>query len=185
MFAQRQIQSRRRSRSLRFERLESRWVMTGLDLPVDAGSLAEYLAQPPVMGPALEPVAIDEAPSASPVLDPEAIAEPLAASAVESTIEALAGEGEGDLPGLIQFPTLPTILTFTAQHVDGGWIRLSGSISATTFLTIVQFGGLFSGHMTTCDSSGNFTYFAPDPGSAGFVTAQVAGSSTILSSYLD
>ena len=183
----------RRSRPLRFEPLESRLALTGLPLP-ELG-LEAYLARPPVMGPVMEQVAAFEVPSAN--LDSaddatiDTLVQQLALAPVPPAVGPLEGEGEFIIPPpvtppLVLPPLLPTLLTFSASHADGGWVRLTGSISAAILPnTIIQFGGLFSGHMTTCDSSGNFTYFALDPGIAGMVTAQVAGSATILSSYLD
>jgi hypothetical protein len=182
--------ARRRSRSLRFESLESRLALTGLPLP-DLGSLDAYLALPPVMGPVMEQVAPVAIPAAS-------LTDSVDVAAIDTVLEQVVAvppgvgslEGEGEempppLPPPVFPPLLPTLLTFSAEHADGGWVRLSGSISATISpTTMIQFGGLFSGHMTTCDSSGHFTYFVLDPGIAGMVTAQVAGSSTVLSSYL-
>jgi len=120
----------------------------------------------------------------------DALALQLAVAGIPPAVGPLEGEGEfiippPVIPPLVLPPLLPTLLTFSASHADGGWVRLTGSISTAILpYTIIQFGGLFSGHMTTCDSSGNFTYFALDPGIAGMVTAQVAGSTTTLSSYL-
>jgi hypothetical protein len=169
---------RRYSRRLRFEPLESRLALTGLSAA--AVSLADYLAQPQEMGPALEQAVLTaDAPSApapaESALTHEVIAEQLAASLAPS-IDASEAEGEG-------FPDA-TLDSFTVQHVDGGWVRLSGSLSSSNPLGVpVFFGGLFSGLFTLSDSLGNFSRTVPDPGYAGFVSAQ-APYSNIMWAYL-
>jgi hypothetical protein len=224
MFAQRQIQSRRRSRSLRFEPLESRLALTGLALP-ESGSLDAYLAQPPVMGPVVELVAAVEDPAANLEVAGDAaieavvaqLAEQLVITTLPPTVGELEAEGEDALPPPTDplpppptdplpppptdplpspptdplpppptdpLPQLATLVSFAAERVDGGWVRLSGTVSSTAPEgTQVLFGGLVSAS-ATCDAAGAFSIFVSDPGTSGFITAQVANSTTFLSVYL-
>ena len=166
----------RRSRLLRFESLESRLAMTALT--GDAVTLAEYLAQPQDMGPALEQPAYVEDPTAaaggeSPVLDTAA---EQVADSVAPAVDALQAEGEG-FPGT-------TLLSFSVERVDGGLVRLSGSVSTSNPLGVpVFFGGLFSGLSAWTDEWGNFSRVVPDLGFSGYVSAQ-APYSNIMWAYL-
>lgn len=165
-----------RFRPLQLESLESRLAMTAL--AADAVSLAEYLALPQDMGPVLEQSAtvrdqpVEYAGEAA-VLD---TAIDQIATSVAPAVDATEAEGEG-LPGT-------TLLSFYAQRIDGGFVRLSGSVSTSDPLGLpVFFGGLFSGLSTWSDEAGNFSRVVPDPGYSGYISAQ-APYSNILWVYL-
>jgi hypothetical protein len=171
MFSARQF---RRSRPLKFESLESRLALAGL--VVDATTLADYLAQPVPMGPAApaEVSAPSSAPDLSPVLSQtaDALAEQLAGSSPQPATN----EAEGEDPiaidphGPVGSP--PLLSSFTVEAVDGGWVRLFGTIDDDNpENALVYFTGLFLNEYTSCDASGNFSLFVLDPGFSGFVTA--------------
>lgn len=176
------------SRKLRLETLEPRLALTAS--PADAGSLEEYLTEPVEMGPVADPAVLAEAPDATTTLDPVEIASdsvtpgPLDAGAVDSALLDLQGEGEG--PGMILNPLALTLTSFTAEHVDGGWVRLSGTVSGGYVAgTMVFFGGLIGAQMAICDASGSFTHFVPDPGVSGYIVAYVPMATNYLTAYLD
>lgn len=208
MFATPRSPARRRSRGLRFEALESRLALTGLAEAISAGSLAEYLSQPAEPGPVIEEAAVGGDPAASdPLLDE--LIDQVAMETLPPTVETLEGEGEDPLdpvaeplpdpiteplpdpiteplPGPLPDPTAPTLTSFSVEHIDGGWVRLFGTVSAADPAGIaIEFGGLFEGESTTTDDLGNFSLQVPYPGSSGFVTATAEGSTTFLSAYLD
>ena len=160
----------KRSRRLAVENLESRLALSGVPLPSTDGSLARYLDEAPVMGPALPAVVEAIVSSEAPVLDAAAIeaADALAAllsnPAPTSASEDF-GEGEGESDA-------PTMLSFDVSLVDGGWVRLAGQISDNDPAgAIVYFGGLFENEIATCDPGGYFVWYVSDPGYSGFVSA--------------
>jgi hypothetical protein len=162
----------RRSRLLRFESLESRLAMTALT--ADAVTLAEYLAQPQEMGPVLEQpaAALEQAVAVegeAALLD--AAVEQIAAS-VAPAVDASEAEGEG-FPGA-------TLLTFSVERMDSGFVRLSGTVSTSSpFGVPVFFGGIFMGLFTWTDESGNFSRMVPDLGNSGYVSAQAPYSNVL------
>jgi hypothetical protein len=168
---------RHASRKLRFEALESRLALTAAPT-AELVTLEQYLDQPPEMGPVIDQVALAALSAAPAEIEP-------AAAFPSSSVGVLEGEGEDWFPPPPPLPPLPILLEFSADRVDGGWVRLTGSISVLLAGVPISFGGLIVGHSTQSDATGHFQHFVPDPGSSGFVTANIVGTIVFLSDYLD
>jgi hypothetical protein len=186
----------RNSRKLRFENLEARLALTGLVLPMDGGSLVDYLAQPAEMGPLPEAIPAEESIATAEDMgsDPLVGDELLTQLAVDTANPVAPLEGEGEDPPLTPLapplppplPGLAALTSFTVDHADGGWVILSGTISSSNPLgSRINFGGLFTGHFATCDATGAFTLVLQDPGYSGMVFAYLDGTASFMSDYLD
>lgn len=154
------------ARRLRFEALESRLALSGAPVATDI-ALSDYLSQAPEMGPLLPPAEVAEADAhqldEASIQAADALAADLAAAA-SSGPEAMEGEGES---------VSPTLLTFDIMHVDGGFVRLFGTLSDDDpGMVNVMFGDLFEGTNALSDSLGNFETYVPHPGYGGTVTAR-------------
>lgn len=167
-------------RRLRLEVLESRFALSGATLGADI-SLADYLSQPPEMGPLLPPfdetagstVSVREAAALEAA---DALAADLAATPSAPLIDELQGEGESESP---------TLLAFEIIRIEGVYVRLFGTVlDDQPGQLIVSFGDLFSGHSTLVDSTGYFNLFVPDDEAAGAVTAWVTDSDENVSNTL-
>jgi hypothetical protein len=155
------------------ESLESRLALSAAPVSPSV-SLADYLALTPAMGPLEPSVAVEVAPA----IDSAAIqaADALAAALSAESLPEDAAEGEG---------SELTMLTFHVGQVDGGFLRLWGTISlGTSSMVFVRFGGIVPDEIVMANSAGDFEHYLPNPGLSGLVSARASDDMGAVSNSL-